>query len=376
MYIKKTLIFILLLSSIFIVSSCTKLTEQVENIPPEAENTKTKSAITKILAANAEITDITWSPDDTRVVYLQKGQAEKSVIKEAYLWQVNAEEAKLIREVAISNLGFSWSPNGQYFLISEKISDNIISSIFVADTKEEATYQVKSNEVPIWSADSLFLAYGFEQHDYGTSWGSLKVYELGQTKDEYIWNAPNYLYHVEFWDADGNIGYKETDSRGKESNKTTKNIRPSISGVHIGDTKEQVIVALGKDYKETQPAEDTMTFPEPVYRLTYTNGYDVFIGKDSGGVIEIMATYTEAETNLGVKIGDKAEKVFAIYRPKYIEPESIHGGKLYGVFKVEGATAIFFRFNLAEGVMLGDIKPENVVVSIDLTYPNVWDDDF
>ena len=85
-----------------------------------------------------------------------------------------------------------------------------------------------------------------------------------------------------------------------------------------------------QDYEETPPGEETIYFPEPVYRWTYQKGFKVFIGGNSGKVLEIISTYPQAETNLGVKIGDTAAKVFEIYRPKYIEPESIHGGKLTG----------------------------------------------
>lgn len=64
------------------------------------------------------------------------------------------------------------------------------------------------------------------------------------------------------------------------------------------------------------------------------------------------------------------------YRPKYIEPVSIHGGKIYGMFKVEGAEALYFQFDLKEGQSLADIKPENKVVRMILTYPEILDDSF
>lgn len=89
-----------------------------------------------------------------------------------------------------------------------------------------------------------------------------------------------------------------------------------------------------------------------------------------------MATSPQAETNLGVKIGDTSTKVFVAYRPKYIEPESTHGGKLTGIFKVEGAAALYFMFDLKEGQRLEDVKPDNRVHTILLTYPELMDDSF
>jgi len=240
---------------------------------------------------------------------------------------------------------------------------------------QEETYKPKSFGIPVWNPDSSAIAYGNESHEYGDSWGFLEVYTLGQEESEYIWKTRGYLYKVEYWDKEGNIGYTEINDQGKETKKTTKNIKPSISGVHLGDSKAQVEAALGKDYKETPPGEEVGHFPEQVFRWDY-DGYRIFIGAESGGVLELNVTSPQAETNLGIKMGDTAAAVFEAYRPKYIEPESIHGGKLYGIFKVEGAAAMFFSFDLKEGQTLEDIKPENKVERIILTYPGIMDDSF
>lgn len=154
------------------------------------------------------------------------------------------------------------------------------------------------------------------------------------------------------------------------------NIRPSISGVHLGDTKDQVRAALGNAYQETPPGEETGHFPEQVYRWDYDKGFKIFIGAESGKVLDIIATSPQAETNLGIKVGDTAANVFEVYRSRYIEPESIHGGKLYGLFKVEGAAVLYFNFDFPEGQSLADIKPENKVKQIILTYPEILDDSF
>lgn len=337
---------------------------------------KNKEAIMNGLHSNPEIFQIVWSPDETAVAYVQKGSPEKAGSNEVYVWKVTEEEAKWLCEVSPGFLGFSWSPNSKYILISETPGEGVFSSVWNIAALMPAGDRIKSRDVPVWSGDSRFLAYGFEHHDYGESWGSLQVHKLGEAEGEYIWNTKNYIYKVEYWDAQGNIGYLEIDDKGKQSHKTTQNIRPSISGVHLKDTREQVMTALGNDFTQTSPEEATMNFPEPVYRWSYDKGYEVFIGRNSGRVWEIMATHPAAETNLGAKIGDSAARVFEIYRPKYIEPESIHGGKLYGIFKVEGAAALFFRFDTAAGSTRPEIKPDSKVISIDLTYPSILDDDF
>jgi hypothetical protein len=368
-------ILLLMVSWLVVIGGCSLPTDTGDS-QPNGNNIKAKEAIVNVLSSNQELSAITWSPNETTVLYIQTGKPEKAGFDEAYAWRVEENQAKFICDVSPGFIGFSWSPSGQYFIISETPGEGVVNSVFNADSLTEAGSRIRSLDVPVWSADSKFLAYGFEQHDYGDSWGSLQVHELGQAQGQYIWNTRNYLYKVEYWDAQGNIGYLEINDKGQQSHKTTQNVRPSISGVHLGDTREQVETALGDDYLETPPGEATMNFPEPVYRWTYARGYEVFIGQDSGEVWEIMSSYPQAETNLGVRIGDSAAKVFEIYRPQYIEPESIHGGKLYGVFKVEGAAALSFRFDTDPGTIRSEIQPDSKVISMDLTYPNIMDDDF
>ena len=371
----KSLIGVSLICLLVFLTGCTPTpSEPGDN--NQNEEVFTKEEIQSALSSKEEeVFQITWSSDDKMVVYIQAGKPEKEGLDEAYLWKVGEEEAKYVRDVSPTTHGFGWSPDSKYFLISEKLGEGAINSIVKTDTLQEETYKPKSFGIPVWSPDSLAIAYGNEFHEYGESWGFLEVYKLGQAESEYIWKARGYLYKVESWDKEGNIGYTEINDQGKETKKTTKNIRPDISGVHLGDSKEQVEAALGKDYQETPPSGETGHFPEQVYRWDY-DGYKIFIGAESGEVLELYVTSPQAETNLGVKMGDTAAKVFEVYRSKYIEPESIHGGKLYGIFKVEGAAALFFRFDLKEGEWLEDIKPENKVEGMTLTYPEIMDDSF
>lgn len=370
---RKLLTGVLMLSLLTGLIGCTAKPQDGEK--PGEQVGFTKEKIIEALAAKTDVSKITWSPDNQMVVYIQTGKPEKNGLDEAYLWKVGEEEPQLVRDVKPTTHGFSWAPDSKHFLISEKLGEGAESSIVKADSISEESYKIKSMGIPVWSPDSQSLAYGYETHEHGPSWGSLEVYTLGDPKYEYIWRAMDYLYKVESWDQNGNVGYSEVDPQGKETKKSTKNIRPDISGVHLRDTKAQVEAALGKDYKETAPSGETGHFPEQVYRWDY-DGYKVFIGAESGEVLEITTESLKAETNLGIKMGDTAAKVFETYRPKYIEPMSIHGGKVYGLFKVEGAAALYFQFDLKEGQSLVDIKPENKVVRMILTYPEILDDSF
>ncbi|NLM20165.1 MAG: hypothetical protein GX207_00240 [Peptococcaceae bacterium] len=152
--------------------------------------------------------------------------------------------------------------------------------------------------------------------------------------------------------------------------------KPSLAGIRLGDTKETVKEKLGGDYQE-KVYEEAGHFPEQFYTWQYSNGTIVYIGKDSDKVLEIRSTAKGVGTNLEVKVGDSAEKIFETYRDKYTEPESIHGGKLIGVFKVEDGAALIFDFNTEDGIVNPeDVKPEDRVERIILTYPAHIDESF
>jgi len=370
---KKLLIGIMLFSLLAVFSGCTSGTENTGN----EEKEYTRALIQEELNTTEGIYDITWSPDNQKVIYRAEGNSENNDPDKVYLRKVGEDKANIVREISQGNYSFTWSPDSQYFLISEQQGEKISSNIFNADTLAEEKYKIESTSLPIWNPKGLSLVFANEKNYYGDSWGYMETYTIGDENSEYIWKARDTQYLPEFWDEEGNIAYTEV-YKGNKTKKTTKNIKPSISGVHLGDSRDQVKAVLGEDYEETPPSGEMGHFPEQVYRWTYDQGFIVFIGETSGKVLEISATSPEAETNLGINVGDTAEKVFQTYRPQYMEPESIHGGKLYGIFKVEGAAALCFYFVMEEGETQydRDVKPDAKVERILLTYPEHLDDSF
>ncbi|MGI6227588.1 MAG: hypothetical protein ACOYJ1_15195 [Peptococcales bacterium] len=151
----------------------------------------------------------------------------------------------------------------------------------------------------------------------------------------------------------------------------------TIEEIQLGDFKEKVVEKLGENYSEIH-FEEAGHFPEPFYNWEFKKGFIISIGKESNQVLQIMATAPTAKTNLGVQIGDKAEEALQIYRENYIEPESIHGGKLYGVFKVENGQAMILDFNTEDEIVNPpeEIKPDAKVERLLLTYPEFLDDSF
>lgn len=152
--------------------------------------------------------------------------------------------------------------------------------------------------------------------------------------------------------------------------------QPSIAGIQLYDDKEKVKEILGTEFKETF-FEEAGHYPEPFYIWKYESGFEVVFGEDSHKVYQITTTSPEGATNLESKVGDSAEEIFEVYRDKYIEPESIHGGMLYGVFKVENGQALIFDFNIEDGLVnSGEINPDAELERIILTYPEFLDDSF
>lgn len=174
--------------------------------------------------------------------------------------------------------------------------------------------------------------------------------------------------------TDTNLSPRETKEENHSSWQDSS--QPSIAGISLGDHKDKVKELLGTDFTETH-YEEGGHFKEPFVLWEYSHGYSITIGQNSNKVLQIVATAPDAYTNLGVKVGDSAEEILPLYRDKYQEPTSIHGGKLYGVFKVEKGQGIIFDFNKEDGLVnLSEADLTGPVERIILTYPEYLDDSF
>ncbi|NMB95198.1 MAG: hypothetical protein GYA02_01065 [Clostridiaceae bacterium] len=172
--------------------------------------------------------------------------------------------------------------------------------------------------------------------------------------------------------SDSNSDDSDTEVEQYEQNITAA----SLAGIQLDDDKEKVVEVFGKDYKIIEH-DEAGHFPEPFDIWEYDKGISVTVGKETGKVFEVRSTSSKVETNLGAKVGDSADMVLSLYRSKYEEPESIHGGQLKGVFKVENGAALIFDFNIEDGL----VNPEPIdgtdkVERIILTLPTYMDESF
>lgn len=170
------------------------------------------------------------------------------------------------------------------------------------------------------------------------------------------------------------------NTKGNNQNNTQNNNqgeqsgRPTLGGIHLGDSFTQVEQILGKDYKETFH-EEPGHFPEAWYSREYVKGVTVIVGKDSNKVLEIDATAPAFPTNLGAKVGDNADTVFKQYGEKYKEFKSNQGdGPLPGFYELEEGMLIIFDLNKSDGMLFNPaVKPDSKVELIRLTYASNLD---
>jgi len=144
--------------------------------------------------------------------------------------------------------------------------------------------------------------------------------------------------------------------------------RPSLGGIKLGDSKEQLLQAFGNKYEEDK-FEDESSLGEHFVRMSYPNGIMAIVGLKTSKVLEIETSSESTVTNLGFKIGDKADAVLAKYRTMYQEPDSRHQPtKLIGWFLLKDEELIIFNFDQDE-VLVNDpkLKPDSKVKRIKLS---------
>ncbi len=153
----------------------------------------------------------------------------------------------------------------------------------------------------------------------------------------------------------------------------TEKFQPNLGGIKLGDSKDQVLKNFGTNYNETVYDED-YSLGEPFHKLAYPNGILVVVGSTSKKVLEIETTSSTTPTNLGFKVGDKAQDVLKEYRSKYKEPDSRHGyGKLIGWFLLHDQELVIFNFDQSDSLVNQDVKAEARIERIKLSNFNYMD---
>jgi|GEM_PF-4833944 len=144
----------------------------------------------------------------------------------------------------------------------------------------------------------------------------------------------------------------------------------SLGGISLGDSPEKVAQVLGSDYEESQEEDILGAFGEDVLIWRYEKGITVTFGKDTKKVIKVVAYHPDFETDLGIKIGDKAQRIFEKYEPISQKPVSRHNNEvLTGWFDMGEGEILIFDFDRNDNTPVnGDVLPDAQVQEIILGY--------
>lgn len=150
---------------------------------------------------------------------------------------------------------------------------------------------------------------------------------------------------------------------------------PSLGGISLGDTSEDVIAKLGDDYSESTEPDVLGAIGEDITVWNYNSGITISIGKTSGKVLRIVSASPDFQTDLGIKVGDDAKIVFEMYKPVSDEAVSRHSNEtLEGWFLMEDGTVIIFDFDKSDdSIVNSDITPDSSVEEIILSYWKYFD---
>ncbi|HHW49625.1 MAG TPA: hypothetical protein GXX14_13565 [Clostridiaceae bacterium] len=150
---------------------------------------------------------------------------------------------------------------------------------------------------------------------------------------------------------------------------------PSLGGISLGDTSEDVVANLGDSYSESTESDVSGFIGEDLAIWNYDNGITVSIGKTSGKVLRIVSSSPDFKTDLGIKVGDVADTVFKTYKPMFKEAVSRHSDEtLVGWFIMKDGAVIIFDFDKSDDTLINsDITSDSEVEEIILSYWKYFD---
>lgn len=174
-----------------------------------------KGAISNILVATEYVNNVTWSPDESCVVFRRDDMLNECA--QVYLWRIGSEVPELVVEVEPTGGDFSWSPDSQYvivdtgtyvirggFLISIESSKvikefNYFGQIcWSPDSKSFATADA-SKETPINEFD---LVSDLVVVDSASGNKNIVVYATGEFYLNALkWDEPNTIIYEKTWIA-------------------------------------------------------------------------------------------------------------------------------------------------------------------------------
>ncbi len=150
----------------------------------------------------------------------------------------------------------------------------------------------------------------------------------------------------------------------------------TLADIALGDPADTVTQMYGTQYEEDTTSADESYYGEDVANWNYQDRIYFTIGLTTQSVLRVYVAIPDYETNLGVKVGDKADTFLPQYRDYYDELVSNQSDDiLNGWFLIEEGGLLIFRFADENGELdpTLPIPDEAVVDSITLAYVEHFD---
>lgn len=323
------------------------------------------------LKANNRVSAWAWNPARSLLAFVEEEQ--EGALR---IWSLEKEAPEAWAQVPLGIGQLTWSPQGDRLWAGQTGEEANRIWIYGLEQAEPLAGPIETRGWPAWHPEGTHLAYGHDWVFETYPWGLLEVLDLEQGEVRLFWKTYQARYEVTQWDGDLVLHYLFTDQTGQTQSQQAPYIFPTLGGIGLGDGQSQVEALWGKADEETDWGTELLNYPEPVKMLYYERGLQVVLTQETQKVLEVSATSPDFKTNLDVGPGDGSALVFERYRGRYIEPETIHGGVVPGLFKTEGGSALYFRFDLKDQESPQDIGPEHQVIQVSLTMPELMDDSF
>lgn len=183
--------------------------EVINDIEKEDNNTEskyTKEYIKNTLEKDKIIEDVTWSKDNSMVVFTKDIDGFE---KQLYIWSVGEESEKQIEGVSGNLYDINYSPNDKYITVNEGTS-SVYETIIITTEDFKIVDRVVSTGGPVWSPNSEKIAFAvlndkepiIPMELSGTT--DLMIYDINENTKTVVVEAENDFSYIPLvWDKNG-----------------------------------------------------------------------------------------------------------------------------------------------------------------------------
>lgn len=186
-----------------------------------------KDYVNEMLKDDVNVSNITWSHDDSMAVYIMRNTTNYEEIKQNFIhiWKVGESKNMYVMNTYSNDISFDWNRNSNYLMIHHIHDYGVTTNIIIPDVVVLKEYGLFSTSIPIWSGDGTKVVNSITATDKKTKWSEIVLHDLDT--DEHIVLVKSQddtiTYQVKEWNENGEIVYIEKNKEiGTEEEKTLK----------------------------------------------------------------------------------------------------------------------------------------------------------